>query len=121
MAITKLLSIVLILFVAGCTAAKHQQKPSEQIHGYNDYLLFVLGYGGAGYKGDALKLIWDGKYHKGNEGLSVNVVICFRNFDKRMSKSWCYVGFDLLPLQTPESNVVYINFQGYNRFIKYEY
>jgi len=56
-----------------------------------------------------------------SEGLTVNVVLCFKNFDNRKAIVWRYVGFDLLPLQTPESNLIYINFQGYNRFIKYEY
>jgi hypothetical protein len=91
----------------------------------NDYLLFLIRYEGSlihssGFK--CLELVWDEKYETTPEGhLIANVVICFSHFSNNPAYGRQWVAFDLLPLQSADTNEIYINFQGYDKLIRYSY
>lgn len=87
----------------------------------HDFLLFGITFWGTTRRVKCLELVWGGKRESTSDGFVANVVVCFSHFSINKGIGRRMVAIDLLPLQSPDTNEIYINFQGYDRLIRYVY
>ena len=90
---------------------------------HEDFLRFKIGYEGSGEDWDMIDLaiIWNGEYYNGKNGLTVDLVISFKNIDLEKVDLVDKIQCNLIALKHPEHAQLYINIKGYDHVLTYDY
>ena len=108
---------------AGKTIEKYDTSPDKhRIAIIDESLLFVIETGGGYPTHKMVKgIYWDGKYHRKNDEIHVDLVISFKNLDIRRALIREEYIIDLSVLKKPESKALYINLCGYDKPLLFQY
>lgn len=106
---------------AGELTRKYDRQLDDPLEIIQDNLLFTINFGGGGSGLVAYKLIWNGQYYMTDGVPTVDLVFSFKDLDPQRANIHRYIGYDLSPLQSSETNQMNVNFLGYNKLLKYEY
>jgi hypothetical protein len=96
---------------------------SEPFEIHRDFLLFAISYGGGASDTKLVdfQVIWDGKYYLTDDIPTVDLVFSFKDLNIERALINKYLRFDLTSLQSPQGEMIYINFVGINKRINYYY
>jgi hypothetical protein len=107
---------------AGKLTRLYESRQGDPFQIIQNNLIFTIAYGGGmGSNGVAYDLIWNGKHNLTDDGLTVDLIISFKDVDIMRAMMYKRIRTDLTPLKTETTSEIILNILGYNEKIKYRY
>lgn len=108
--------------LAGKLTRLYESQNVQSFQIIQNDLIFTIAFGGGmESNGVAYDLVWNGKHYLTDDGLTVDLVISFKDLDIMRAMIYKRIRTDLTQLKIDSTSEIILNILGYNKKMKYRY